>query len=162
MSTIQQQMQMYHVIEEVLKASVYPMSLGDICESAAVRELTDKHTFVRDKLKVLVRHNLVSKVPISQSATGNNMVRTGYIWAADDRGVEEIKHRERGPYKKAEGKEVIVPSVTIPAKDSPSVMEVELNGVVVYVGANVEMYISDVKCTIDKNPSTGVLRIKII
>jgi hypothetical protein len=158
MSTIQQQMQVYHALEVVLRTAAdtqQPLTLRDIWEVASIKDVARKETQIRDKLKVLLAHKLVTKVTVAQSASGSKMSRIGYMWANLDKSADdELNYRNSATGAMARKKPEPPP---VPSQD----VEIEFNGMVVYAGRNVEMFISDVKCVVDKNPLTGMVRIHI-
>ena len=170
MSTIQQQMKMYHTLETVLRGAAeakQPLTLGDMWDMADVKESAPKITHVRDKLKVLIHHKLVSKVPVAQSLSGNRMSRVGYMWTQPDKTVEQEITFRGSPGVKGEKTTAIWPLVerrmppVTPESPTEEVL-IEFNGFIVHAGRGVDMYIADVKCNVDKNPETGRVRIKIV
>jgi hypothetical protein len=170
MSTIQEQMKMYHALEVSLRNAAdtkQPMTLGDLWDVAAIKETAPKMTHVRDKLKVLLKHKLVAKLPVAESLSGNRMSRVGYMWAQPDKTVEEeikfrhsatLKSGSPGPVWPVIDRRMPVVTAASPSED----VEIEFNGFIVHARRGVEMYIADVKCNVDKNPETGRVRIKIV
>lgn len=162
MSTIQEQMLMYHAIEDVLRVAAtqqHPLALRDIWEKAEVRGAISKETMVRDKINVLVKRGLVTKVTIAQGESGDKRSRVGYMWADMDRHADDeldYKHAAagaQGAYKR----HLAVPHVNEPTDD----VEIEVNGMIVYAGKGVELHINNVVCVVDKNPDSNRVRLYI-
>lgn len=172
MSTIQQQMQMYHALETVLRGAAdakQPLTLGDIWEVASIREAAPKQTHVRDKIKVLLYHKLVTKVSVAASQSGNKMSRVGYMWANDAKSVEgEITFRNSA--SAAVARETGWPDVgllrqnpvraAMQSDKSPPGVDIFFDGCTIHGGANLELFLSDVKCTVSRS-MTGKVIIKI-
>lgn len=92
MSTIQEQMMLYHVIETVLReAGKRTLTLRDIWEKPDVKVLTPKEHTLRDRLRTLVDRKLVIRHEVSESDSGSKQSRIGYTWANLDKSVEEMK-----------------------------------------------------------------------
>lgn len=162
MSTIQTQMQLYHAIEMALRnatESKHPMTLQDLYDRADVAAAAKSKHQVRDKITALLQHKLITKVTVAEGMTGSKRERVGYLWAQMD------KHAEDEINMRAVASGMSAGSHNRAAKPSPEVpsenVEVEINGMVVYAGKGVEMYIQNVKCVVDKNPASGLVRIKI-
>jgi hypothetical protein len=165
MSTIQQQLQMYNALETVLRQAAeaqQPMALADIWEVSSIREAAPKMTHVRDKLKVLQHHNLVTRVGVAASQSGNKMARVGYMWANADKTVEqEIKFRA-STTREGHGcppRPQRMQAVAAPVPDT-SGLDIYFEGCVIHGGRNVELSVSDVKMIVSKN-AEGKLIIKI-
>lgn len=160
MSTIQSQMQLYHAIEMALRDATehsHPMTLQDVFDRADVAAAAKNKAQVRDKLAVLVNHKLVTKVSVAQGQSGNKMERVAYLWAQMDKHVEDELNARAVNAGVAGG---TAKHNKQPEEPSENV-EVEINGMVVYAGKNVEMYIQNVKMIVDKNPISGLVRIKV-
>lgn len=165
MSTIQEQMRMYHVVEQVLRQAAsenHPVSLRDIYERTEVKEIFPKEYAVRDKVNVMLNHGLVTKVTIAQSASGDKRSRVGYVWAvADSTAAERIDfaHAARGSGRIKHPKEGNTGIQHVPKPVPTQNVEVEVNGLTVYAGKGVQMFVQGVSMTVDKNPLTGLIRI---
>lgn len=160
MSTIQNQMQLYHAIETALRDAAehnHPMTLQDVYDRADVAAAARNKAQVRDKIAVLVNHKLVTKVSVAQGQSGNKMERVAYLWAQMDKHVEDELNSRAVNAGVVGG---IAKHHKAPPEPSENV-EVEINGMVVYAGKGVEMYIQNVMCVVDKNPASGLVRIKI-
>lgn len=160
MPTIQDQMALYSSIENVLRSHTeqqQPMSLAEVHESVKTDHGCTQNQ-VKDKLVSLMNHKLVTKVTIAQDQSGNKRSRIGYLWAQMDRHAEdEISARNvasgsRGAKQKYAEKAPVEPSESV---------EVEVNGLMVYAGRGVQMFVQNVRMVVDKNPDTGLVRIKL-
>jgi hypothetical protein len=169
MSTIQEQMLMYHTIESILKEAAQaqqPVTLRDVWEKPEIRQLFKKEHQVRDKIGVLVSHKLVTKVTVAQSQSGDRRHKVAYMWADLDRTADaELNYRQAASGASsrvtAPAGRAIEARKPVPAPTPSLDVEVEVNGLTVFAGRNVELFVDNVKCVVDKNPETGRVRIAI-
>jgi hypothetical protein len=170
MSTIQDQFLVYHRLESILRDAALnqqPVSVQDLWENPGIRERVNKLHNIRDKIKVLSDHRLITKVSVPQSQGGDRRVRVAYMWADTDKHADD---ELRKPLPREDKASTQVRSVqSTPAKPPSSQpsrstldVEIEVNGLRVFAGTNVEMFVQDVKCVVDKNPDTGTVRIIIV
>lgn len=161
MSTIQTQMHLYHAIETALRDGTerkHPLTLQDLYDRADVAASSKSKAQVRDKLTALMQHKLITKVTIAEGQSGNKRERVGYLWAQMDKHVEDEINVRAVASGASSGSHSRVAKE--PEKPSENV-EVELNGMTVYAGKGVEMFIQNVVCVVDKNPISGLVRISI-
>lgn len=167
MSTIQEQMKMYHVVEQVLRQAAienHPMALRDIYERAEVKSIFPKEYAVRDKVNVLLNHGLVTKVTIAQSASGDKRSRVGYMWAVMESTAQEridFAHVASGSGRTKHPKRENIGIRHVPRETPTQSVEVEVNGLTVYAGKGVQMFVQGVNLTVDKNPVSGLVRIVV-
>lgn len=139
MSTIQQNLSLYHQLEVVLrKAAVEkrPMTVRDIYEVPDVKAVARNELQVRDKIKTLMDNNFLTKVTVAESQGGDKRGKIGYYWKDEEKTMEKDFKTPRANVHRAEEE------TQAQSKD-------------------IELVFNDVTIIIGKNPETGRIRIVI-
>lgn len=136
MATIQQNLALYNQMEIVLRKAKLenaPLTVRDVFEAADVQRIAMNEFQVRDRLKVLVEKNLVSKVDVPASQAGDKRGKFGYMWKEDSKSITDLSSLSLS------SKQATVTHIS--AMTSRKVVEnkdIELvyNGVVIIIGKN--------------------------
>lgn len=138
MSTIQDQMQLFHALEVALRRVAEeksPMTIRDLHDIPAVKQVSRGELQVRDKVKTLLDKGLLTKVTVAESQAGDKRGRIGFYWRDPEKTSDLVKVRN--------GKKHETVPVPVPTDKN---IELVINGMTIVVG---------------KNPETGRLRIVI-
>lgn len=139
MSTIQQNLSLYHQLEVVLRkaaAEKRPMTVRDIYEVPDVKAVARNELQVRDKIKTLMDNNFLTKVTVAESQGGDKRGKIGYYWKDEEKTIEKDFKTPRANVSRVEEEP------QAPVKD-------------------IELVFNDVTIIIGKNPETGRIRIVI-
>ena len=139
MSTIQQNLSLYHQLEVVLRKAATekrPMTVRDIYEVPNVKAVARNELQVRDKIKTLMDNNFLTKVTVAESQGGDKRGKIGYYWKDEEKTIEKDFKTPRANVQRVEEEP------QAPNKD-------------------IELVFNDVTIIIGKNPETGRIRIVI-
>ena len=139
MTTIQQNLSLYHQLELVLRRAAVekrPMTVRDIYEVPDVKAVSRNELQVRDKIKTLMDNNFLTKVTVAESQGGDKRGKIGYYWKDEEKTIEKDFKTPRANVQRVEEEP------QAPNKD-------------------IELVFNDVTIIIGKNPETGRIRIVI-
>lgn len=146
MSTIQQNLSLYHQLETALrKAAVEkrPMTVRDIYEVPDVKAVARNELQVRDKIKTLMDNNFLTKVTVAESQGGDKRGKIGYYWKDEEKTIEKDFKTPRANVHRVE--------------EEAQVRDIERQA----QSKDIELVFNDVTIIIGKNPETGRIRIVI-
>lgn len=97
MSAIQQNLSLFHHLENVLrqaKARNAPMSTRDIWEVPLIKQIAKNEQQVRDKLKTLADNGLLTTHTIAMSQGGDRRAKIGYTWRDEAKTADVVQIRK--------------------------------------------------------------------
>jgi hypothetical protein len=139
-------------MEEVLKEAARtqsPATIRDVWENPAVKEVAKNEIQIRDKLRTLHENNLIVKVTVPSSQTGDKKYRVGFYWRDMDKTSMDLASlRPRTP----------APAYIPPAQEVDATQPVKHP---VKVSREIELVVDGLTVIVGKNQQTGRLRIVI-
>lgn len=126
--SINRQMALYSAIEMVLREAAktkHAMTVHDVFEAPAVQALAKNELQVRDKIKNLHEHSLLTKVTVPSSEAGDKRNRIGYYWRDENKTANDMQGRNRQ-----------VGVVDMPKSIAGKGIEMVMSGVTIVIGIN--------------------------
>jgi hypothetical protein len=127
--SINKQMELYHKIEQVLREAAktkHAMTIRDIFEVPAIREVAKNELQVRDKVRNLHEHQLLTRVTVPMdAAAGDKRNKVGYYWRHENKTADDMhsKPKQQGV-------------VDMPGAVAGKGIEFVMSGITVVIGIN--------------------------